>query len=103
MVHACGMELASAKMRKTHFKKAADQGNCEAFIRYGSCLRYGNGVTQNQEEAAKQFKKAAIRGNREGQLRYGICLRDGIAVRQDQQEGAKYMKMSADQGSRPNQ
>ena len=75
------------------------QGNADGEHRYGLCLRYGRGVSQNYEEAARYFKLSADQGNALAQKDYGYALVKGLGVNQDYHEAAYYFRLSADQGN----
>jgi serine/threonine protein kinase len=77
---------------------AADQGNADAQVDYGSCLERGIGVAQEMKEAARWYKMAADQGDARGQVNYGLCLDKGEGVAQDLQGAARYYKMAMENG-----
>ena len=99
----------SSIFRKTHtnilrkaikwFNKAADQGLAEAQCTLGICYYTGDGVEQNNEEAAKLFLKAAEQGDPQAQYNLGIMYFEGDGVAKDVSEAEKWLKKSADQGN----
>ena len=58
----------------------------------------GQGVLQNNTEAAKWFRKAAKQGFALAQYSLGFLYEDGQGVLQDYDEAAKWYRMAAEQG-----
>ena len=74
---------------------AADQGQTQAQIRYGQCLRSGDGVERDIAKAGRYFKAAADTGDPDGQLSYGLYLHDQV---RDRETAVEYFELSAKQG-----
>ena len=49
------------------YRKAAEQGDAKAQYNLGNCYYFGNGVTENEQEAVKWYRKAAEQGDAKAQ------------------------------------
>jgi len=76
----------------------ARQGDAQSQNRLGVMYRYGRGVRQDDEEAAKWYRKAADQGHAAAQFNLGTLYFAGRGVRQDDAEAAKWFRKAADQG-----
>ena len=79
-------------------KAKADNGDAEAQAKLGDCYFYGNGVPQNQVEAAKWFWKAAEQGNVVGQFFVGQLYAQGLGVPKDAGRAFGWYRKAAEQG-----
>ena len=64
----------------------------------GDMYYYGEGVTQDYEEAFRWYQKAAERGLANAQFNLGWMYRKGEGVMQDNQQAVKWYRKAADQG-----
>ena len=81
-----------------YFRKAAEQGLAEAQNNLGLCYDNGEGVTQNDKEAAKWYRKAAEQGFASAQNNLGFRYETGKGVTQNDKEAAKWYRKAAEQG-----
>jgi TPR repeat protein/endonuclease III len=76
----------------------AAQGDAEAQKRLGLMYSKGEGIAQNDEEAAKWFRKAADQGYAVAQYDLGIVYYYGLGVAQDYVQALKWFRKAAEQG-----
>jgi TPR repeat protein len=68
-------ELSAAEVSKLQAK--AQEGDAVAQVNLGKAYEDGNGLSKNDELAAKWYRKAADQGNAVAQSRLGIMYRIG--------------------------
>lgn len=78
------------------YRRAAEQGHCNAQYRLGLAYAEGDGVIEDLHEAAKWFLKAAAQGNAWAQYRLGQCYRQGRGVIESRDEAVKWFQRAAD-------
>ncbi len=78
---------------------AAEQGDAEAQFNLGYMYAIGEGVPQNDQEAAKWNRLSAEQGDAYAQSLLGYMYRMGAGVPQSYQEAAKWFRLSAEQGN----
>ena len=76
----------------------AQQGDAAAQSNLGGMYRRGEGVPQDNQEAAKWYRLAADQGYATAQYFLGGMYAKGKGVSQDNQEAAKWYRLAADQG-----
>jgi TPR repeat protein len=76
----------------------AEQGDAEAQLQMGMRYAEGDGVIQNDKEAARWFALAAKQGLAEAQYRYGLVLLQGRGVVQDYKSGFSWIENPAQRG-----
>ena len=76
----------------------ADQGDAEAQLQLGLRYAEGDGVIQNDKEAAKWFALAAKQGLAEAQYHYGLALLQGRGVVQDYKAAFSWIEKPAQRG-----
>jgi TPR repeat protein len=76
----------------------ADQGDAEAQLQLGMRYAEGDGVIQNDKEAAKWFALAAKQGLAEAQYHYGLALLQGRGVVQDYKAAFSWIEKPAQRG-----
>jgi uncharacterized protein len=81
----------------------AAQGDAEAQLRLGLRYAEGDGVIQNDREAAKWFALAAKQGLSEAQYHYGLMLLNGRGVVQDYHAAFSWIEKPAQRGYAPAQ
>ncbi len=77
----------------------ARHGQARAQFDLGVCYRYGQGVAQDDAQAAIWYRKAAEQGYGKAQYNLGVCYDLGKGVAQDHEEAAAWYHKAADQGN----
>ena len=80
------------------YRLAAEQGYADAQNGLGSMYFLGQGVPQNDAEAAKWYRKAAEQGHTLALSNLASCYNLGRGVRQDYGEAVKWYRKAAEQG-----
>ena len=80
------------------FRPLAEQGQARAQFKLGVMYRFGEGVPQDDREAAKWYRLAAEQGYAVAQFSLGFLYAKGRGVPQDYREAAKWYRLAADQG-----
>lgn len=94
--------LSAASLATPDFadtKALADQGVARAQYNLGIMYDLGDGVRQDQAEAAKWYRKAAEQGYADAQYNLGVKYRNGHGVPQDYAEAAIWYYKAAEQGN----
>jgi TPR repeat protein len=81
------------------YRKAADGGDPHALMRVGFCYDQGNGVKQDDAEAARWYRKAIDAGDLEAMAFLGGLYLAGAGVPRDVGQGLTWIRKSADAGS----
>ena len=76
----------------------AAQGDAEAQLQLGMRYAEGDGVIQNDKEAARWFALAAQQGLAEAQYQYGLALLEGKGVVQDYRSAFRWIEKPAERG-----
>jgi TPR repeat protein len=76
----------------------AEAGDAEAQFNLGTVYADGEGVPQDDAEAARWFRLAADQGHANAQTNLGIMYRYGVGVPQDRAEAVRWFRLAADQG-----
>lgn len=76
----------------------AEQGDAKAQLQMGMRYAEGDGVIQNDREAARWFALAAKQGLAEAQYQYGLVLLQGRGVVQDYKSGFIWIEKPAKRG-----
>ena len=76
----------------------AAQGDAEAQLQMGMRYAEGDGVIQNDKEAARWFALAAKQGLAEAQYQYGLVLLQGRGVVQDYKTAFSWIEKPAQRG-----
>ena len=79
-------------------KAKAEQGNADAQVILGFMYANGEGVPQNDIEAARWYRMAAEQGNADAQVILGFMYANGEGVPQNDIEAARWFRMAAEQG-----
>jgi TPR repeat protein len=96
-----GLKAYNAQDYATALKEwrfLAERGNARAQYVLGHMYINGEGVIQNDKEAATWFRKAAEQGDVNGQLLLGRMYRWGEGVIQNDKEAATWFRKAAEQG-----
>lgn len=73
----------------------------KAMYQVGYMYDHGQGVEQDDREAAQWYLKAAEKGNAKAQYRMGLFYATGTGVDKDLKEAAKWYKKASMQGFMP--
>ena len=100
---ALAMALASALPATAQtFEKfvaaLAEEGDVSAQTLLGHMYRVGDGVPQDDAEAARWFRRAAERGDASAQYNLGDMYFDGEGVPRDHAKAAEWYRRAAEQG-----
>lgn len=76
----------------------AEAGEAEAQLQLGLRYATGDGLVQNDKEAAKWFERAARQGLAEAQYEYGLALLNGRGVVQDYRAAFEWIEKPALRG-----
>jgi TPR repeat protein len=79
-------------------KARAEAGDAQAQWSLGEMYDTGEGVVQDDVEAAKWHRLAAEQGNANSQFILGATYKDGEGVAQNYQEAVKWYRLAAEQG-----
>lgn len=79
-------------------RERAAQGDAEAQLQMGMRYAEGDGVIQNDKEAARWFALAAKQGLAEAQYQYGLALLNGRGVVQDYRAAFEWIEKPAKRG-----
>ena len=79
-------------------RRAAEQGNARAQAQLGASYFAGQGVPQDDAEAAKWFRKAAEQGDAQAQFCLGVSYFAGHGVPQDFSVAGQWYRKAAEQG-----
>jgi len=79
-------------------RQAAELGDAEAQNKLGFMYARGEGVAEDDQEAAKWFRKAAEQGYAKAQLNLGLSYAKGEGVQEDDQQAVKWFRKAAEQG-----
>ncbi len=83
----------------SEWRPLAEEGNAEAQNMLGYMYRYGQGVTQDFEQARLWYRRAADLGNARAQNNLGAMYRQGLGMPQDYQEAFRWFLRAAEQGN----
>jgi TPR repeat protein len=78
--------------------RQATQGSAKAQYRLGTWYVVGNGVPQNDTEAATWFRKAAEQGHVGTQSSLALMYAAGLGIPRDLIESARWYRKAAEQG-----
>jgi TPR repeat protein len=79
------------------------RANTEALLALGLKYKNGEGVPQDDAQAAVWFRKAAELGNSDAQMWLGFMYEEGHGVPKDDAQGIAWIRKSAEQGNAPAQ
>jgi uncharacterized protein len=85
----------------TQWAPLAEQGSVDAQFFLGVMYLYGEGVPQDDFQAAEWIGRAAEQGHAPAQYLLGILYRTGEGVPQNFVESLKWLILAADQGYEP--
>ncbi len=80
------------------FLPLAEQGDATAQFALGLMYDNGEGVPQDDAEAAKWYRRAAEQGDASAQYNLGVMYDNGYGVPQDHAEAVKWYRLAAQQG-----
>jgi len=79
-------------------RQRAEQGDANAQFELGFKYAHGQGVSRDDQEAAKLYRLSAEQGNAAAQYRLGLMYHEGLGIPQDYQEALRWFRLAADQG-----
>ncbi|MBF0291959.1 MAG: sel1 repeat family protein [Nitrospinae bacterium] len=88
-------ELGEYQIALKLLSPLAEQGNAEAQLNIAYMYREGQGVPQDDAEAAKWFQKSADQGDADAQYNIGYMQGEGQGVPQDYVEAHKWANLGA--------
>jgi TPR repeat protein len=93
----------SGEFEKAHllWLLAAENGSAAALNNLGLMSLNGQGVAQDDKEAAKWFLRAAEQGQVNAQTSLGLMYLNGQGVPQDYEQAVKWFRLAAEQGKDP--
>jgi len=91
-----GDDAAKKKFEET--KAKAEKGDKFAQYELGQMCRLGEGVPEDDKEAAKWYRKAAEQGVAAAQHLLGLLCDAGQGVPEDDKEAVKWLRKAAEQG-----
>ena len=80
------------------WRPLAEQGNAAAQFNLGLMYEKGDGVAQDDQEAAKWYHKSAVKGYADAQLNLGTMYDEGRGVPEDNQKAAQWYRAAARNG-----
>jgi TPR repeat protein len=80
------------------WRPLAEQGDSDAQFNLGSMYSTGQGVLQDDAEAARWYRLAAEQGFADAQFNLGVRYSNGKGVPQDYAEAVKWYRLAAEQG-----
>ena len=80
------------------WKPLAEQGDAAAQLNLGFLYGSGQGVIEDDKEAAKWFRLAAEQGDAVAQYNLAQMYRKGEGVIEDDKEAVKWLRLAAEQG-----
>ena len=95
-----GIDTSASSVEQTlpQVLQAAKQGDAGAQVLLGTRYARGDGVPQDDREAALWLHKAAEQGHAEAQLLYGVMHATGRGVPQNHAQAAAWYRKAAEQG-----
>jgi hypothetical protein len=96
---AFAASVATAAEAIIDLRAKAEAGDASAQFRLGVSYANGQGVAQDQVEAAKWYRKAAEQGNAQAQNNLGFVYDLGQGVVKDEVEAVKWYRKAAEQGN----
>lgn len=82
----------------SHWQKLAEKGSANAQFNLGAMYDNGDGVTEDDAEAAKWYREAANQGHANAQFSLGVMYANGEGVDKSPEEAASWYQKAARQG-----
>lgn len=82
----------------SHWQKLAEKGSANAQFNLGAMYDNGDGVPEDDAEAAKWYQQAADQGHINAQFNLGVMYANGEGVAENPVEAASWYRKAADQG-----
>lgn len=82
----------------SHWQRLAENGSANAQFNLGAMYDNGDGVPEDDTEAAKWYLQAADQGHVNAQFSLGVMYANGEGVAEDATEAATWYRKAADQG-----
>ena len=93
-----GVLFSPAMAQDSFLLERAKGGDAEAQFELGVMYYYGDGVPEDEEEAAKWTRLAAEQGHAGAQNNLGLMYDNGNGVRQNDEEAVYWYRQAAGQG-----
>lgn len=82
----------------SHWQRLAENGSANAQFNLGAMYDNGDGVPEDDAEAAKWYQQAADQGHVNAQFSLGVMYANGEGVAENAVEAASWYRKAADQG-----
>ena len=82
----------------SHWQRLADKGSANAQFNLGAMYDNGDGVPEDDTEAAKWYQQAASQGHVNAQFNLGVMYANGEGVTENATEAATWYRKAAYQG-----
>ena len=82
----------------SHWQRLAEKGSANAQFNLGAMYDNGDGVPENDAEAANWYHQAAGQGHVNAQFNLGVMYANGEGVAENAVEAASWYRKAADQG-----
>jgi TPR repeat protein len=83
---------------RTWIQRGIEMGNTDCYNELGVLYRFGRGVEQNFDEAAKNYRLAFEAGNMTGAANLAWCYEEGKGVEKDLDQSIRLAMLAADKG-----
>jgi hypothetical protein len=93
--HSSAVPLRLSASDISKLRATADHGDPDAQLALSKAYESGNGVTQDDQQAAMWCRKAAEQGNAVAQNDLGIMYREGRGVPRNKEEAVKWYRKAA--------
>ncbi|TFI32869.1 sel1 repeat family protein, partial [Histophilus somni] len=80
-------------------KQLGEKGNAKAQAVLGTMYMFGQGITQNSQQAVYWYTKAAEQGAAKAQSMLGFMYTNGLGVTQNSQQAVYWFTKAAEQGA----
>ena len=98
LVGLASQGATSAQTPLAATRQSADQGDAQAQFNLGLMYDLGQGIPEDDAEAAAWYRKAADQGIAGAQYNLGLMYRNGDGVPRDFTQAAAWYRKAADQG-----
>jgi hypothetical protein len=82
----------------SHWQRLAENGSANTQFNLGAMYDNGDGVPEDDTEAAKRYQQAADQGHVNAQFSLGVMYANGEGVAENAAEAAIWYRRAADQG-----
>lgn len=82
----------------SHWQRLAEKGSANAQFNLGAMYDSGDGVSEDDAEAAKWYQQAADQGHVSAQFNLGVMYANGEGVTENATEAANWYRKAAEKG-----